>query len=352
MYKELDLFMQEITKLGYPLHVADFIRKVVIARGGCKALIIRTEVTNYTNVLHNTISEFNETASTLKQCHASPAEVLEKEIGVGNGRFVSDVGEEKVARLQTAGKLEKIKLLVVGAVPIMQNLIEWLRKIIQTPEAHFFVGGDSTPGAATDFVPKGFEIGGFIANLKPVVAKYHGGMLAAVASAGWPPKKEAGMYCVGKQTCRHCTGQFSNLWVLRGACFHCDAKIRQEGRCPQGKRCPPAAFCPHHQRCIACEGWSCNMCGIVCGDGEYVAGLVDSIQPDAVFMDFDRTLCTTKSGSSPLHGRHSIDAELAGIMLQHPNVHVVTRNRHTSEIATFFKVTPWWELHLCESPSH
>lgn len=55
-----------------------------------------------------------------------------------------------------------------------------------------------------------------------------------------------------------------------------------------------------------------------------------------LFLDFDRTLATTKSGASPLLGSQSVDPELAALIATH-TAHVVTRNRHIDEIRTFLR---------------
>ena len=66
-----------------------------------------------------------------------------------------------------------------------------------------------------------------------------------------------------------------------------------------------------------------------------MAGLVASLQPACLFVDFDRTLCSTKGGS-PLAGRPSVDDELVGLCAQmEGRAHVVTRNPHVDEIRTF-----------------
>jgi len=54
-------------------------------------------------------------------------------------------------------------------------------------------------------------------------------------------------------------------------------------------------------------------------------------------LDFDRTICTTKNGSSPLHGRHSIDSDLLTLLTSFENVKIVTRNPHEEDIKTFLK---------------
>lgn len=74
-----------------------------------------------------------------------------------------------------------------------------------------------------------------------------------------------------------------------------------------------------------------HLYGVVCGDGEEVAAIVEASRESSaagfVFLDFDRTLCTTKTGNSPLHGKHALDPELLGIACSHPNVHVVRLGR-------------------------
>ena len=65
--------------------------------------------------------------------------------------------------------------------------------------------------------------------------------------------------------------------------------------------------------------------------------MVEQLSPAAVFFDFDRTLCTTKTGNSPLNGRHTVDPELWGIASSHRNVRVVTRNSFVEDIVTFLE---------------
>eukprot|EP00656_Telonema_subtile_P050178 TRINITY_DN6430_c0_g1_i1.p1 TRINITY_DN6430_c0_g1~~TRINITY_DN6430_c0_g1_i1.p1 ORF type:complete len:130 (-),score=13.59 TRINITY_DN6430_c0_g1_i1:71-460(-) len=62
------------------------------------------------------------------------------------------------------------------------------------------------------------------------------------------------------------------------------------------------------------------------------------LEPSVVFLDFDRTVCTTKKGADPLQGTHRIDSDLLTLMCLHPNVHIVTRNRHQQSIESFLKL--------------
>ena len=95
---------------------------------------------------------------------------------------------------------------------------------------------------------------------------------------------------------------------MRQVCFYCAEQLREAGQCV-GVRlgrpgCSRASFCPHHRRCFVCDGadgWAgCAECRLLRGDGADVVALVQSVQADAVFLDFDRTLATTKRGASPL----------------------------------------------------
>jgi hypothetical protein len=76
------------------------------------------------------------------------------------------------------------------------------------------------------------------------------------------------------------------------------------------------------------------------GDGEDVAALVDRLKPHSLFLDFDRTVCSTKAGGSPLQGgSHSVDPDLLALLCAPASsgmdVHIVTRNSHKDDIETF-----------------
>merc|ERR1711879_940235 len=113
-------------------------------------------------------------------------------------------------------------------------------------------------------------------------------------------------------------------WLHRELCFTCESAFRSEGRCPFGDSCGVGSFCLHERRCVVCDQWSCEPCRLLRGDGEDVWQLVAQLQPAVVFLDFDRTLCTTKRGASPLQGNHSVDADLAAVCAGHGCVQIVT----------------------------
>lgn len=64
-------------------------------------------------------------------------------------------------------------------------------------------------------------------------------------------------------------------------------------------------------------------------------GLVSELSPDVLFLDFDRTVASTRNGNNPLNGVHSVDVDLLGLIAEHGTAHIVTRNRHTEEICEF-----------------
>jgi hypothetical protein len=59
----------------------------------------------------------------------------------------------------------------------------------------------------------------------------------------------------------------------------------------------------------------------------------------ALGTDVNRTLCTTRSGATPLPAsgrvKHVVDAELKAAVAMHPSAHVVTRNSHRDDIERF-----------------
>lgn len=62
------------------------------------------------------------------------------------------------------------------------------------------------------------------------------------------------------------------------------------------------------------------------------------LQPAAIFLDFDRTLATTKRGASPLIGNHSVDPDLASVCSGHGRVQVVTRSSRKEDIEQFLSI--------------
>ena len=254
-------------------------------------------------------------------------------------------------------------------------------------DAVLFMGADGARRGATAFAPQGFDLSARVFEpLRAVAEAYSDRMVARLASHGWPEwiigqagaaagevgaaageaNAAAGEVAGGagevagvvdgggsgggrlgrgaraSMVCVHCNVAHTPTWVKEGVCLGCEHRLRREGRCPFGapsgarRGCGEATWCAHAQRCFLCDGWSCAACRLYQGDGSDVAALAASLQPRAVFIDFDRTLCTTKGGS-PLSGTHRLTEELVELCAQMPPglAHVVTRNTHLDDIRTF-----------------
>lgn len=161
-------------------------------------------------------------------------------------------------------------------------------------------------------------------------------MREVVAAEGWPLLPELPGQ---KLRCRVCKKEFPKAWVHNYVCWKCDDDIRCSGRCPY-ERDNPAHICPHTRKCFSCQMISCKECGLVRGDGPMVRNLIQQIKPDFVFLDFDQTLCSTKSGLQPIPGKHGLNPELFEILTTHPSVHIITRQniRHKTFLENFIRV--------------
>ena len=203
----------------------------------------------------------------------------------------------------------------------------------------------------------------------------------------------------GVLACHSCNRRFSKHWSFSGVCWECEGAIRARGACPydstarsnrDGRAASTHAFCVHQSKCAVCDGGflPCPLCRLARGDGERCVEICAEIgletgfetgfetgergngrdgsgggtggggmggggtggggtgsglvgvggggRVTAVFLDFDRTLCSTKAGRSPLSGLHQVDHELASLCTTYP-VYVVTRNPHEAEIVTFLE---------------
>ncbi|CAD7941713.1 unnamed protein product [Amoebophrya sp. A25] len=71
-------------------------------------------------------------------------------------------------------------------------------------------------------------------------------------------------------------------------------------------------FCPHQKRCAKCDidFEHCALCNLARGDGEDVSQLAASLRPTHLFLDFDRTISSTKCGSDPLQREYVVDPAL------------------------------------------
>lgn len=154
--------------------------------------------------------------------------------------------------------------------------------------------------------------------------------------------------------CVLCHSTRPTLWIHRGVCFECDDRSRAAGKCPfalQNKSCDPRLFCSHSSTggrgvCLLCDNSACSTCRFYRGDGEEVRRLANLLQPAVIYLDWDRTFCSTRGGGSPLNGRHTLDQELLALVHDRVSdsgtsatelqpVHVVTRNSFRDDIVAF-----------------
>tara|TARA_B110000971_G_scaffold190658_1_gene201821 strand:- start:44 stop:2653 length:2610 start_codon:yes stop_codon:yes gene_type:complete len=432
---------KEETETEWPCHLIRTIERVLIARGGSKALAIRDETKLYAQVLIDTANQFDAVLATLGQKTLSVEAVLRDDFGVdGSGRFRTrgiDFFEPAVLRLKEGTVFDRLRGLLQGCAPGTRDIASAVQNIVNFPSKKQFVSGDD---GGADFFPAEFTLGRSISVHRSVVEKWRPVMwvelevlvpgarigdevidaevgrleeskLEDVVSGdtkvasmsqqlatrdsghAWPPDPGSTpllAYLRGKQKCTGCGGDFGSLWVQYGTCFRCDLIGRRSGRCPRSagffsekdtsgggsfegsvtcdtkgtgprrskKTCPANAWCPHHSRCLACELLSfpgCSACGITSGDGEDIGNLVETASDGnvCVFLDFDRTVCATKVGASPIveaktksddesdatktvtFAEH--DKHLMSIATSHANTHVVTRNRHVADIVLFLE---------------
>lgn len=311
--------MAAVEGAGLPEPARRYVELVLIARGAAKAMAIRSALRRY--------------------CGALREVVAGAEVALAEATALRNSGAESAAggaALSPGLRLfaEKYARLLSGVLPVVSEMLRWLGPIAELRHGseRRFVSGSR--GAAA-FVPRGFP--DVMRPFRAAVALHRGAMLAEVAASGWPrsAKPRPGGEEVHLRACRRCGEGYTKLWLHRELCFACEDAVRAEGRCPFGGKCSPASFCPHHRRCVVCEQWPCEECALLRGDGEDVWELVGRLRPTVVFLDFDRTLATTRAGGSPLEGNHSVDPDLAAVCAKCSRVQIITRNSRREDIEAF-----------------
>ena len=179
------------------------------------------------------------------------------------------------------------------------------------------------------------------------------------ASSGWPPPHllpdrrdvtggggESSLSC-----CRECKVSFGPKWLRAGCCWQCRTMLQDSGRCSSGNS-PQCIVCPHLRACFACDGISCSACGVlrsvaVESDGSLCDWLLElDPPPQALYVDFDATLCNTASGGAPQLGKHAVHGELAAIVESGAfRIVIVTKQngQHHRQIVTFLEGLGWEE---------
>eukprot|EP00960_Hanusia_phi_P078179 768790-Hanusia_phi.AAC.13 len=133
--------------------------------------------------------------------------------------------------------------------------------------------------------------------------------MKVIERLGWPPS--ATLTQEGKHRCKLCGKGFGRKWIRRNICWKCENDCRDQGRCPyeDGKFC---FVCPHLRACLMCERHPCMLCRIAHSEEltEDVSTWVQELDPDVLFVDFDQTLCNTKSGCAPDVRKHAMNSDI------------------------------------------
>lgn len=339
-------------EMNVPSHVAHFIELSLIARGAAKAMVMRRELREFLDHVSVIAKDAATVAERLRSSNRGPDEVLRDDLGIGTLTLDGEPSPEVLEKLSHAAKVDADANPLEGAAPVLAELERWLVKILENPKTALFAAGDDEHTSA--FVPQGFELRSMIADYAPVVEKYHSAMLDELArDAGTlHPEAADARHISGLNRCQKCEKSFAKIWVSLHTCVSCEESLRASGRCPVKSECEPRFFCPHARACLRCERVSCERCGVVRGDGDDVISLVESLDAECVFLDFDRTICATKAGASPLPKnfreldfealaraaeRFAADAELVGLLRSHDGCFIVTRNSNVEAIEYYLR---------------
>ena len=207
--RERDVFLPE--------HVATHLERVLIARGGAKALAIHRETESYAALLDETAGSFEGVCALLEARTRSVETVLREDVGASLGgeevssvvfeserkegtsppksqsqsrRFRKrgvDYDETAVSNLRVANAHDRLRGLLHGCAPATRDLARAVADIVKRPSRRLFAAGDH---GGADFFPAEFRLGTRIARHRATVAKWRPVMFAELdamvpgASAG------------------------------------------------------------------------------------------------------------------------------------------------------------------------
>lgn len=384
----MNMILEVVQKsMNWPKEGIDFLRNSINARGGFKALAIVEELDvcySHLTKLHHDIQEF---LGNFKDLHSKCLSTMSC-----TNRF--EYGDEDDTLGAAVLRLNNIHFFHGASKACKENL-KWIHEIKSfglkfnteslSKHPRLFVSGDNVhSNAACAFVPKDFELGSFVMISRQILDSILiPCMKASIKIESWPPLEESnrtrvlgfkGTFKAGMKLgisiidnkklfyCQGCDGHFHHNWIRHNLCSICEMKRRDDHDgmyclfhdCKGGKM-NPYAFCPHANQCYYCDSpHSCEkFCRLSRGNGELVMELVETIQPNLLLLDFDRTLCSTKAGASPINRKknreiftHSIDQDLrASIKALCGGVaHIVTRNSHKEDIQMFLRVNGFTDL--------
>uniref|UniRef100_A0A7S1BDJ7 Uncharacterized protein n=1 Tax=Corethron hystrix TaxID=216773 RepID=A0A7S1BDJ7_9STRA len=365
----MDRILEKVrNNLSWPQESICILSLSIAARGGFKALAIVEEMSLYS--MH--LSELPARVENL--CQRFKEAQMEATSGLQDSAVSDDDLSAAVLRHKEIHHLK-------GILNVCEENAKWisvLDKLVfdlmdnSYGNGRLFVAGDDKTSNGS-FVPEDFQLGKCLSSSRKILGEILiPTMRQALQQEPWPPAsgsrrsrvlafneitiKDA---IVGKkklQQCNDCSGFFDSRWIRHQICSICKAVKRDESDGSSclfvGCKAGPEAYCTHDRRCFICDApHSCNQCRLSMGNGEIVTAMVETIRPKVLLLDFDRTLCSTKAGSSPLPKSsskhqskegysHSIDSELKmAVMAQqgHGKSHVITRNSHKVQIETFLE---------------
>lgn len=354
-------------ELNWPDEAVTFISLSIAARGGFKALAIVEELNLYNSHIGNVP---NRVETSLHQY----VNALQSHITNLLDKSCCEVSDDDLSAAVSQHKeIHHLK----GMLKAARENAKWvqvLTSLNSTTTRLFVVGDDAASNTTCAFVPKGFELGSFIKSSREILDKVLlPTMRNTLTYEAWPPTNDSRRRrvlaynednfknaSIGKKKlfqCYECRGHFDSRWCRHGLCSICESNIRNrsvEGECFFSTcKAGADAFCRHYQRCFVCDApHSCNECRLYRGNGEVVITLVETLRPQHLLLDFDKTLCSTKSGASPLPRKtssrrkedgyvHSIDPDLKAAVLSQQSygtAYVITRNSHREEIRSFLEM--------------
>lgn len=367
-----DAILEDLRGRGWGPALVNFVRAVLVARGGWKAIMMGAEVERYASAL-----------SALIPC-------LERlKVAVEALRPCSRSGPRSAYEERLHMFVDSHALGLEGFVAISKDICAALARILQASGMHeadeavypapssatLFVGADSDRACGTSmfYDPSTFHTPSLLMASRPLILERKAIMLEDLRTHGWP--RAVTIRKSDRLCCARCGDHLASMWMHNGVCFTCEDHVRSQGMCPfcgatatglpsaaaegwslvQGRKAGGPArrqraiprraslpvLCPHANRCFICDWHSCGHCRLVRGDGEDVEALASGGSSSshqglpvgrlaAICLDFDRTLCSTRHGACPEFGKHKVDADLISVLFLRDGVRrvVVTRNQH------------------------
>ena len=334
-------------------HEMDFIVASLVTRGVAKALVVREELRAFSKTCGDVARDAEKLASRVRRDHDDPDIVMRERFTVVD----EETGElhassEALEAFRVAAEMDSVALALEGSAPALAETKRWIDEALANPRTRLFAAGDDAH--TTSFVPDGFALVKMVSEYAETIERYEPGALAELARAGRVDGAAAARVtrAEGTKRCGRCDRSYSKLWIVGSTCVLCEQAARDAGRCPISPACPPGFFCPHARACLRCERAACDACGVSRGDAEDVAQLVETTNAFCVFLDFDRTICATKAGASPLPKnfrdltpealaaaarRRAVDKDFVSLLRSHGRAYVVTRNSNVDAIETYLR---------------